>query len=427
MLARVAAPSPYLREKTVDSFDPLAIPGRAGDPSLPAPVSELTFDVAASPWRGDLGLFLRERMPGLGERVRVRVKGTGIHASSPIRIPSGTSLEIRAEPSPSAGGPSLVWSSLGSAAGEALIEVHGGTLILSNVGLVRDGGSRLDALVRVEDGHLVAHRCRLISSGAVETGGGGLVAFRAATSRPLEDVPGPFGAPSDLPSCRLVDSLLISGGDAISAEVARGVVALEHCAVAAGGDALTLLPMRVARHRFQADLWLDRCTLVAGRGAVALGPWPGEAPGPDRPWLVSTQGSAFLDGSNRIPREGVLLRVDPEAFARGLLFWQAINDAYEVGRFLAASDDPPSPKLRPDVRQQWVNLWGANHIRDVTGPSLTGRTPPAVRTLGRLRPGEIVPGDLVLDPSYYPGRKALDVGADPRRLGLPTVQAPRRR
>ena len=164
-LARVAAPAPYLREKTVDSFDRLAMPGRAGEPALPAPVSELTFDVAASPWMGDLGLFLRERMAGLGERVRVRVRGTGNHACSPIRMPAGTSLEIRAEPPQSAGGASLVWSPLGSAAGEALIEVHGGTLILSNIGLVRDGGSRLKHLLRVEDGHLVVHRCRLTSRG----------------------------------------------------------------------------------------------------------------------------------------------------------------------------------------------------------------------------------------------------------------------
>lgn len=425
-LVRVAAPGPYLREQTVDSFDRLAVPVRGGEPALTAPVAELTFDVAANPWMGDLGRFLRDRVEGLGERVRVRVQGTGNHACSPIRMPAGTSLEIRAEPPQSAGGAPLVWSPLESAAGEALIEVHGGDLILSNIGLVRDGGSRLKHLLRVEDGHLVVHRCRLTALGPVETGGGSLVAFRAATTRPLRDVPGPFGTVTDLPSCRLIDSVLITGGDALSAEVARGVVALEHCAIAAGRDALTLLPRRVAKGRFEADLWLDRCTLVAGRSSVALGPWPEEAPGPDRPWLVSTQGTAFLDGSNRIPREGVLLRVDPDAFARGVLFWQAVGDAYEVGRFLAGSDTPPVPNVRPDVRQQWVDLWGANHIRDVSGPSLASRTP-GVRTLERLRPGDIVPGDLALDPSFHPGRKALDVGADPRRLGLPTVRTPRRR
>jgi len=304
--------------------------------------------------------------------------------------------------------------------------VHGGSLILADIGLIRDGGSRLKHLLRVEDGHLVVHRCRLMSGGPVETGGGGLVAFRAATTRPLQDVPGPFGTATDLPSLRLIDSVLITRGHALSAEVARGVVALEHCAIAAGGDALTLLPGRVAKGRFQADLWLDRCTLVAGRSFVALGAWAGGAPGPDRPWLVTSRGSAFLDGSNRIPREAVLLRVDPDAFARGVLFWQAVNDAYEVGHFLAGSDAPPAAVVRPDVRQQWVELWGANHIRDVSGPSLASRTP-GVRTLERLRPGEIDPGALALDPSFHPGRKVLDVGADPRRLGLPTVRAPRRR
>ncbi|MEJ7639294.1 MAG: hypothetical protein WKF75_15285, partial [Singulisphaera sp.] len=223
-------------------------------------MSELTFDVAASPWMGDLGRFLRDRVEGLGERVRVRVRvqGTGNHACSPIRMPAGTSLEIRAEPPPSAGGAPLVWSPRESAAGGALIEVQGGDLILSNIGLVRDGGSRLKHLLRVEDGHLVVHRCRLTAPGAVETGGGGLVAFRAATTRPLRDVPGPFGTATDLPSLRLIDSVLITGGDALSAEVARGVVALEHCAIAAGRDALTLLPRRVAKRRFEADLWLDR-------------------------------------------------------------------------------------------------------------------------------------------------------------------------
>ena len=264
--------------------------------------------------------------------------------------------------------------------------MQGGTLILSNVGLVRDGGSRLKHLLRVEDGHLVVSRCRLLSRGAVETGGGGLVAFQAATSRPLQDVPGPFGAASDLASCRLIDSVLITGGMRSRPRSLAGS-SRRTLRDRRGGDALTLLPRRVARHRFRADLWLDRCTLVAGRGAVALGPWPGEVPGPDRPWLVSTQGSAFLDGSNRIPREGILLRVEPDAFARGLLFWQAVNDAYEVGRFVAGTDAPPAPIVRPDVRHQWVNLWA--RTISATCPARAWRVALQVSgCIDGLRPGE---------------------------------------
>src|SRR5262249_34062120 len=153
-------------------------------------------------------------------------------------------------------------------------------------------------LIRVTDGHLLLRQCRLTAPGVVQAGGGNLVAFRAAGTRPLEPRPLPGCPPDrtvDRPVGRLVDCLLLPGGAAGTAELGRGAGAMENCVVGSGRDTLVLRPQRVARDRFEADLWLDRCTIVAERSFVRLGPWPGSPAGPDRPWLVSTRGSAFLD------------------------------------------------------------------------------------------------------------------------------------
>ena len=58
---------------------------------------------------------------------------------------------------------------------------------------------------------------------------------------------------------------------------------------------------------------LDRCTLTSERTIVRVGPWPGLAPGPDRPWLITSRNCAFLGLSGRSPRETLLLRCDAQA------------------------------------------------------------------------------------------------------------------
>jgi hypothetical protein len=130
---------------------------------------------------------------------------------------------------------------------------------------------------------------------------------------------------------------------------------------------------------------------------------------------------------DRRASETALLRADEEAMAGGTVFWRATGDAYDVDAFVVAGTDPP-PNRPQDVLIQWINLWGSNHIREVTGPR-GGATHPAVRLLGRLRPGRVEPADLVLDPAYYPSRSRLDVGADVVRLGIvrPPAQGARGR
>ena len=186
--------------------------------------------------------------------------------------------------------------------------------------------------------------------------------------------------------------------------------------LAAGTDAIELLPSRVARRRFQADLWLDYCTIASQTNIIRLGPWPGWSPGPDRPWLVTSHHNAFLGTYDRRVSETVLLRADEEALARGTVFWQGTGDAVEVDAFTAVGDALPPNRPR-DVVLHWVNFWGGNHMREIKGPRL-GTNLPSVRLLDPPRPGRVEPADLILDPDYHPGRPRLDVGVDLFGLGI---------
>src|SRR5207248_9424014 len=135
---------------------------------------------------------------------------------------------------------------------------------------------RLKSLVSVEGGHLVVHRCRLASGGAVGAGQGALIGFHAPGSLPLTrtvTVDGslnwPFDRPTDKPTCRVTESLLLSGGAVLSAGVGRGLVFLSQCLVTSGGTAFSLTPDRVARHRLEADLRLEHRTVAAETNFVA--------------------------------------------------------------------------------------------------------------------------------------------------------------
>src|SRR5262249_3300861 len=132
--------------------------------------------------------------------------------------------------------------------------------------------------------------------GSVDPDGGNLVAIRSEGTRPAPPRPDASADdPDDLTSAVLTDCLLMTGGVALSAELGKGVVALNNCGVAAGSAAFLLRPEKVARSAFAADLRLERCTVLAERDFVRLGPWPGADPGPDRPWLITSHACAFLD------------------------------------------------------------------------------------------------------------------------------------
>jgi serine/threonine protein kinase len=386
---------------------------------------ELTFKTDAAPWRGDLGAFLRDRLSPALNFVRVRVVGSGPHRFTPVKLPRGLRLEIMIESIFQATPPT--WSPAEGATGTALIELQGGALVLSNLILRPEPSARLEHLIHVEDGHLVLANCQLAVPTSPDVTGD-LIAFRSATTEPQPlylDQP-LFSFPIDRPVCRLAGCVLITGGRALQAELGRGLVALSQCALAAGGPAIELKPANVARRRFDADLVLDHCTLTSDRTIVRVDSWPGLAPGPDRPWLISSRNCAFLSPNGGSSRQTLLLRCDADALANGTVCWQADDDAAEVDWFITVGEASPPFNRSREVQQQWVQFWGRNHMGRVTGPRGTA-SQPSVRFRDRLRSGqEIVPADLVLDPSHHPDRPELSVGADLSRSGrVPAAAAGR--
>jgi len=397
-----------------------ALPRNMPDSAVPpagADNLELTFNTETLPWQGDLGAFLKDHLTEAVTHARVRVVGSGPHHFTPVRLARGLWLEIRVEPYSVAEPPS--WSPEPQATGDALIELRGGALVLSNVVLRHEPSSRLHHLIHVEDGCLVLSHCRLTSPASSGEFAGDLIEFRSVTTQPRPTDPSrPFFSHSvDRPVCRLVDSLLITGGTALRAELGRGLIALSQCAVAAGRAAIELIPSKVARHRFEADLSLDHCTMTSERSIIAIGPWPGRAPGPDRPWLITSRNCAFLAMYDRPTRETVLLRADADALACGTVFWQATDDSADVDYFIATGEGLPPPHRLRDVQHQWVQFWGYTHMKRVDGPRGPGSVP-SVRFREKLRPGRVEPVELVLDPEYHPGRSQLTAGADLRRQGI---------
>ncbi|HEX3448343.1 MAG TPA: hypothetical protein VHS97_08825, partial [Isosphaeraceae bacterium] len=243
-------------------------------------VKELIFNTENRPWAGDLGAFLRDRLTPAMRNVRVTVAGSGPHRFTPVRLHQGLWLEIRVEPLVSAEPPS--WSPQSDATGPALIELRGGALILSNFVLRHEETSRLEHLIHVEDAHLVLSRCQFVAPGSSADFPCDLIAFTAASTRPYPNDPNRllFSFPVDRPVCRMDESVLITGGTALRAELGRGMIALTQCAFAAGTSAVELLPSRVSRQRFEADLVINRCTMTSERSVIRLGPWLGLPPGP---------------------------------------------------------------------------------------------------------------------------------------------------
>ncbi len=401
-------------------------------PTQPAPEAdlvELTMNTSELPWDGDLGAFLRDQLTSVRKHVRIRVEGSGAHRFTPVQLPRGIQVEIRVDAATPSGAEPLSWSSQPQAAGAALIEVRGGALVLSGLTLRHDSESRLAALISTEDAHLVLSGCQLTTPPSSPGVTGGLVVFRAPTTqpKPSDRLHALFDIPIDRPVCRIVNSVLISNGPALRAELGRGLIALTQCAVAGGEAALDLEPTDVARRRFEADLVLERSTIVSDRTLVRLGAWPGSLPGPDRPWLFSSRNCVFCTLSDRRvrDRDAVLLRADADSLAGGSFFWQANNDVNELDLVTAAGDAPPPSNRARDSLLQWFSLCASNHINPFTGPRGVNGVH-SVQFRDRLRSGRVVrvedlePADLILDPGHHPGRAQLDVGADLIRLGIGT-------
>jgi serine/threonine-protein kinase len=385
---------------------PSAPPRAGAKADAPAgPSQQLEFDADAEEGSGDLGRFLAARVKPGAARVVVRARGGGWHPFTPVRMPEGVSLEIVVEP-PASGRleDRLVWRPREEAKGTALIDVRGAELRIVGAVFERDARDALARVVRVEGGRLALKRCILTAPMDVEPGGGGLVEFRTEGTRPLDDQGG-------WPTATLADCVLISGGEAIVADVGRGVVALTNCAIASGTSAVTLRPQGVARDRFAADLRLERCTVAASGSFVRVAGWPGAVEGPDRPWLVASRGCAFLDrfDRGRAAAAAVLLRADPSSLARGVLEWQSESDAYDVEHFVVGGDEVPGLRSFGDLRTRWVEFWGPSHVRGALDADDA-----LDLAAGKLGPGPVTPGDLVV----LPHPKAPSLGADLARLGI---------
>ncbi|WZO99131.1 serine/threonine-protein kinase [Isosphaeraceae bacterium EP7] len=443
-LTRVAVPSPWLGEKTLDVFKLTTIPelllpgallrqapaqGDAvrppmlavkqddPDPSVSHTDVDLVFRADVGPWYGDIGRFLVERTPPDAVRVRVSVIGASSRFTSPILMPEGVSLEIDVVP-PSAGEEHLSWKTNRSANGGALFATKGGDLVLRGVHLRREKRGP-DHLVRVEAGHLVMTNCLLTSESVKGYPGDELIEFRAFETRPLRSRTRPFVTPWDLPTCLIRDSILMQGGGAVLvAEVARGLISLTNCAIAGGQDSIRLLPEEVSRSRFFAELQMTRCTITAGRAAITIGSWPTDPPGPDRPWLISSKECLFIDP---FPERAMdVLRADPDGLSSGVANWQGDRDVFQVQHFLGSSRSNNTSSSIVNVKRDWIDLWGPSHIRDAIGPIPSNRGPFARLVVDRPTPGTLKPGDLARDFSNTSETMRLrSVGADYGKLPAP--------
>ena len=143
----------------------------------------------------------------------------------------------------------LSWQPGAESRGRALFELHGGTLLLAHVRLRADESAAVDSLIDVEDGDLILHHCQLVAPEGTEARTPRLVAFSAASTRPQLKFShrGLFTSEPDRPVCIIQESTLITGGSAVQAKLGRGLVALSQSALAAGTDAIEMIPAPVAR------------------------------------------------------------------------------------------------------------------------------------------------------------------------------------
>ncbi len=414
--SRVASPIASLQQRTLGVFARPPMPNRLGGAS-----TDLKFDADDEEYNGDLGRFLAAHPPGSARRLRVSVSGTGRHAMSPVSMPEGVSLDIVVAPVPP-GRPPLSWTTPDEGTGEALISVKRAELSITGARLTGTPRSGLPVLISVNHGNLTLDKCQLIGPAGEESANGGLIAFRSDGSRPFPA----RGAIGDRSSCVLTNCVFLTGGDALSIAVGSGLVSLSNCAIASGSNAVILVPQSVRRDRFDADLVLDRCTIAAFENLVVLRGWTGLPPGPDRPWVLKSSDCVFTDAFERAGQSqarGVLLRTQVEGLAKGVLAWESSRDVYDLTLFTAGGDAKPLSVSRSDVRRAWVDLWGPRHVETPSGFTPGGAVPAARFLVDRLKPLELEPGDLALDPSYPRGRKSMDVGADMGRMGIaPTVE-----
>jgi serine/threonine-protein kinase len=427
-----ALPRGHLWEKAVEHFERLVptTPGKipatdkAESPAKSAAKGAVSLELDASDpkWSGDLGRFLAASIPSGATRVVVHVRGSGTRTMTPVRLDPGVALEVEVEAAPSGEKP-LAWKAVAGARDEALLSVRQADLALTRVRLIRGENTQSKYLVRIEDGNLTLSQCWLTGqkNSFLPSEVGDLILFHSPTTKAR-------------PIARLADCWLQADGTVLTAELGRGIVALSNCLVSSRSIAFDLRPQNVRRDLFEADLWLDQCTVASEHDVVRLGRWLGRAPGPDRPWLVSSRRSVYLDAFDRTaaPGASVLCRADREAIGQGALTWQGEGDDYEMSRFIAVDKDQPFSIARPDVGHHWIDLWGRNHFdQAILGPRASGHRVGVRLVVEHLVPGEIKPGDFALEwitppPGVQKSSQPVELGATLARIGvMPSTRADR--
>ena len=368
-LKQVASPHPALLELTVDLFPRLPAPELLDDFSYevagpnPRTTLFLSFDASLG-ITADFGQFLKDQVTDGSKRYVVRVSGTGTHPMTPVKLPNGVSVAILGPHGEGTANPIPIF--FASKTSLALIELHQGDLAIANVGFATDGIVRTRHWLLVEDGLLALRRTRYRDVGPSDPTVGAAIAFQSPATQPIPTRSGGFNQGTSRPIASLKDCWIGTTGDGISAELSRGIVQLENCLLQAGNAAIRLKPILTNPANFEADLILENCTVADDRFGVLLDPGEGETTMLARPWLIVSRSSVFP----RNWREGgALLAADPSTFAQGALFWESSNDVYEVSRFLAPSGaSATGPSGSPDLKRQWVDLWGLNHTRGDRGP-----------------------------------------------------------
>ena len=367
-LAQVAVPDPDLLDETVNLFARLPSPDaldnltNEAQPGGTRPTIALSFDADAAQ-SSDLGLFLREHVTDPTKRYVIRVTGTGTHAMTPVRLPDEVSLVITGPAGTSATQAVPVFYP--GKPGLALIEARRADLALTHIGFSNEVPTRTRHWIRVEDGLLALDRCRYRDRTTTPETPTAAIVLTSRAPNPLPPRIGSFQAASDRLLASLKDCWINTTGEAIQAEVRRGVIRLENCLVLAGEAAFRLKPVFDPSSGLEADLILESCTVLAEHMGVAFDVAAGSGDFAGRPFLILTRGSVFP----RSWREGgILLGVDPSDFARGAVFWQSSNDTYEVSRFLAPLGPDNTSVGSADLKRHWIDLWGILHTRGDRGP-----------------------------------------------------------
>lgn len=409
-LAHVAGPTPYLLARTLGGFERARLgaldeprqvgrttssagmsgiqgpirgsgagldegginPQRASQGREPARSDSIVFDLDDSANDGDLAAFveaaaLRSAEPVL--RIEVRGRGSLMRRLDvrPIRL-VGRSLELRIA---AALRGSLEFRGVPAEEG-ALIEVTAGDLSLDGFTLNCVGPA-----IRVRGGCLRMTGCWVIGEGA-----GTLIEHQ---NEAVE---------ASRPQVSLADCLIIAASDGIRATVSSGVVRLDNVALAAGATAITLVhEPSSGRNVFRGELWLDRVSMAAERTLVRLAPWSGEAGArPDRPWVVFSRGSYFVDDYAGRTSAAPMLACDGESWRLGSIAWQGERDVYDLGRFITLDDEDDAPRAKADFRRDWRRVWGEDHVIESIGPSARAG---GARKSQRLTPGAVKPEQII--------------------------------